>query len=387
MVIRPRILIRKGRRRMSNTEKQNISNTKSVWKAILKNTDDVLTVVIVQVLVRAVVLLPIVLSARTDGKLPAPLAWVAAALLYIFLVMPLRCWGGEKLRRMFYSRHMHSKTPGIYAKWLKAELMRFLRGLIWGLPFLIWFGYCLHYYITNKALQEIQGFNVMWKPVMNLAGLLGQEPDLMLGLAVVFLILLLLGLIFAYGWWRNEMLDCLPIRSLELDQCFRWACRIRRHHRKEVIKTTLVNILLTLPAVVGFLVIFIAYIRAKIDLSRGLIYFFAKLPQLLFDLLDNIIALQNPFPQKYMLLLGALMVLVYLPLCLIRKMRIAALAGKLMKSAASGSHHHHHEHYPQQEVSEHSASEERHTVSEQQAPDSEQQPAEQHEPSQQNEIG
>ena len=68
MVIRPRILIRKGRRRMSNTEKHNNSNTKSVWKAILKNTDDVLTVVIVQVLVRAVVLLPIVLSARTDGR-------------------------------------------------------------------------------------------------------------------------------------------------------------------------------------------------------------------------------------------------------------------------------------------------------------------------------
>ena len=349
---------------MSNTEKRSISITKSVWKGVVKYTDGVLTVAIVQVLVRAAVFAPVLLAARSGGKLPAWLGWAAAALVYLFLAMPLRCWGGEKLRRMFYTRHMHSKTPGVYAKWLKVEVMRFLRGLIWGLPFLVWFGYCLHYYVTNKALQEVQGFNVMWKPVMNLATLLGQEPDLMLGLAIVFLILLVLGLIFAYGWWRNEMLDYLPIRSMELDRCFRWAGRMRRHHRREVLKNTLINILLTLPAVVLILIVFIAYVRSKIDMSRGMLYFFAKLPQLLFDLLDKFIALQNPFPQKYMFLLGAILALVYLPLCVFRKMRIAALAGRLMKSAASGRHHHHHEHHDHQEISERPASEERISFSE-----------------------
>ena len=364
---------------MSNTEKQNTSTTRSVWKGFVKYTDGVLTVAIVQVLVRAAVISPVLLTARTGGKLPAWVGWTAAALLYIFLAMPLRCWGGEKLRRMFYTRHMHSKTPGAYGKWLKAELQRFLRGLFWGLPFLIWFGYCLHYYVTNKALQEIQGFNVMWIPVMNLATLLGQEPDLMLGLAVVFLILLLLGLIFADGWWRYEMLDYLPIRSMELDRCFRWAGRMRRHHRKEVIKNTLGNILLTLPAFVGFMIIFFAYVRSNIDMSRGLIYFFAKLPQLLFDLLDKFIALKNPFPQKFMLLLGALLALVYLPLCVLRKMRIAALAGKLMKSAASSGHHHHH-HHEHQEFGELPATGGNQAFSGQQASEGNQEAAGQQEP-------
>ena len=227
----------------------------------------------------------------------------------------------------------------------------------------------------------------MWKPVMNLATLLGQEPDLMLGLAIVFLILLVLGLIFAYGWWRNEMLDYLPIRSMELDRCFRWAGRMRRHHRREVLKNTLINILLTLPAVVLILIVFIAYVRSKIDMSRGMLYFFAKLPQLLFDLLDKFIALQNPFPQKYMFLLGAILALVYLPLCVFRKMRIAALAGRLMKSAASGRHHHHHEHHDHQEISERPASEESISFSERREADGNREPIQRRESTEQHEAG
>ncbi len=336
------IMIRKGRRRMSNTEKQKPSITKSAWKGFTKNTDAVLTVAIMQVLVRAVALSPLALFSMAEEKLPKWLCWAAAAVLYLFLVMPLRCWGGEKLRRVFYTHHRNEKSKSAYSKWLKAELLRILRGLFWGLPFLLWLGYCLHYYITNKALQEIQGFNAMWVPVMNLAGLLGHEPDLMLGIAVVFIILLVFGLIFAYGWWRNEMLEYLPTRSLELGRCFRWAGRIRRHHRGEVVKNTMVNILLTLPAIVGFLAVFALSISGRIDLSRGLLYFFAKLPQLLFDMLDSLIALRSPIPQNHLLLLIAVLAVVYLPLCLLRKMRIAALAGKLMRSAAPDGHHHEH---------------------------------------------
>ena len=58
---------------MSNTEKQNISTTKSVWRGFVKYTDSVLTVAIIQVLVRAAVISPVLLTARTGGKLPA---WV-----------------------------------------------------------------------------------------------------------------------------------------------------------------------------------------------------------------------------------------------------------------------------------------------------------------------
>ena len=38
---------------------------------------------------------------------------------------------------------------------------------------------------------------------------------------------------------------------------------IRRHHRGEVVKSTMVNILLTLPAIVGFLAVFALSISGK----------------------------------------------------------------------------------------------------------------------------
>ena len=309
---------------MSNGAKERESIGRAAWRGWRKNGDAVLSVAAVSVLVRAAALSPLLLPGVTGGKLPQWIAIALCAALWIFLVLPLRCWGGEKLRRMFYTRHAPDQKQSPYGKWLKAELVRFGRGALWGLPFL----FCVGYFFYGKAALP---YTKMWQPVMNLATLFGREPTMDLGLPIAGALVLLFGLIFAYGWWRDVMLEYLPVRSLKIRQAFHWARRMRRRHRGEMVKNTFVNLLLCVPALLGAAAALIPYVLEKVDFSLST----DMIVQLVMRLF------KAPLPQKYLLLLLGVFAVLYLPLCMLRKTRNAALAGKLIHGEG-GEHHHHH---------------------------------------------
>ena len=320
---------------MSNGATGKTSIGSAAWKGFFKNIDGVLTVIMVQIAVRAVAIAPVALVAITGDRVPAWMGWTAFAALYIALVMPIRCWGGEKLRRMFYTRHMPDKNQSPYGKWLRVELIRYLRGMLWGLPFLL----CVGYYLYAKWTE--MPYTQMWMPVVNLAVLIGKEPDVAYGWPIAAALLTIFALLFAYGWWRNVMLEYLPIRSVEIDRCFRWADRMRRHHRGELVKNTIVNMFLTLPALIGFGAVLIPYFMRQVDFSSG--------AQAVLMLLVRV--LRKPLPQAQILSLAAAGVILYLPLCALRKLRNAALAAKLIRASA----HHHSKHEHGEEHQEHEA--------------------------------
>ena len=105
------------------------STGKNAMRAIVKHFDTISTVVIVQIAVRAAILLPLLLPRLSGGRLPMWIAWVCVAALYSAFVIPLRFWAKEKLRRLFFTRNASGRRKNPYQKWLQTGLVRDGRGM------------------------------------------------------------------------------------------------------------------------------------------------------------------------------------------------------------------------------------------------------------------
>ena len=294
----------------------------AVKRVLTRHFDDVTTVAFVLVLARLFMLSPFIISPYVGGYLPSWMLWIISGALYIFMVMPLRYWGREKVRRRFYTRNLPTRQHSPYIRWLKTGLLRLGRALLWGLPFVL----CLGYYLIGKSTLPV---NDMWKPLRPLARLIGREPDTATGMLIGLALLLLFGLLFAYGWWRDLPFEYLPARSLGRKHTLHWSRRIMKSHRGSVAAVTLVNALLCIPAVAGAAAVMIPYVLENVDFSLSK------------NLVVNLVLrlLKTPLPAKQLMALGAVALFLYLPLCGLRKMRNAALIAKYMREDAP--HHHH----------------------------------------------
>ncbi|MCR4885914.1 MAG: hypothetical protein K5919_03270 [Clostridiales bacterium] len=265
---------------------------------------------------RAAALLPLYFLPVDFAKgFPGCAGLILSALVWVFAVIPLRCRNRESVRRAFYSRH-HAARGVPYLKWLGAGLIRHLKGWLWGLPFLAGLGYCGYYLVTGYDTLSVTD---MWRPVQNLPALLGMKPSLAGGILVAAAALMLLGVLFAYGWRRDMAAEFLPVRSMERKSVFRWSRRMRRHHGKELAKCTLINFLLWLPGALGIGAAAFS-LRGRVDASGAMA---------LSDSLKSLI--RNGISRDLLLQLSAVFFLVYFPLCVYRKMRIAKAVAALMR--------------------------------------------------------
>lgn len=299
------------------------STGRNAWRVIKKHFDTISTVTIVQAAVRIAVLLPLLLPRLSGGKLPMWISVACSAALYIAFVIPLRFWAKEKLRRLFFTRNAsgHRKNP--YQKWLQTGLVRYGRGILWGLPFLAGAGYFLY----GKAQMS---YTDMWQPVQYLAVLVGKEPNIGTGGAVAVVLLALFAVVFAYGWWRDLPVEYMPVRSLGTVRSLHWSKRIRKKHKKELCGNAVVNILLSVIPAAAAVAVLVPYVLSRVDFSLSM------------DMVANLLLrlLKAPLPRTQILELLAVLALLYLPLCVLRKVRNAALMGKLMHQHPE---HHHHE--------------------------------------------
>lgn len=300
---------------------EQLSIRRTAWRGIRKNLDGITTVAIVTAALRAAVFLPLLLCVDFGGKLPLWMGLVAALTIYVVGPIPMRFWCREKMRRMFYSRHMSHRTNNVYEKWMGTGVVRYLRGILWGLPFLA----CIVYFTVFVRILDAKTF---WMPVRSLAVLAGQEPNLSTGLLIALALMALLGLLFAYGWWRDMPVEYLPVRSLKMVKIFHWSRRIRKNHRGELWKNLLVNILLCLPFWVGLAAVLVPYVRENVDFSLSADLVMAQLIRLL----DQV-----P-PMKTLLMMGGAALVLYVPFCIFRKTRNAALIGTLMRENTHTSH-------------------------------------------------
>ena len=311
----------------TNAANDSSSIGKMARRGIRKNFDAVSTVAIVQLLIRAAVLAPLLLSVMWGGKLPLWLAAAGSAALYIFLLIPMRFWARQKMRRVYYTRSHHTKHRDFYGKWLATGLLRYLRGILWGLPFIA----IALYFTVGRRVLLVKTFEA---PISWLAHLLSADPEsptgnmplalgIIGGLAVVF------ALLFAYGWWRDLPFEYLPVGSIGTKKTVHWSRRILKKHRSEMRKTTLGNAFLTLPAILGFGAVLGMYVMQKITFTSNmsLNLLMAQVRRLFSEPLSQLTLLE---------LLGVFVVL-YLPLCVYRKCRNAALMAKLIKARMHSS--------------------------------------------------
>lgn len=322
---------------------------KKVWKCFVRRGGDVLTIAFTQIMIRALVFGAVIgLPYLTDGRIKLPIACAFALLMYIFVLIPMRCQGGEKLRRLFFTRNLHSSGLTPYQKWLRTGLLRYFRGLLWGVPLFAllvflgtrapeWYEQIMHGEDAVKYMQRIQ----LW------AGLIGKEPSTIVGLAVgagvALLAAALLALLFAYGWWRDMPVEYLPSRSVGPEKTIRWARHIRRNHRRELIPHALLNMALFIPGVAAVAVV--AY-RYLIVVKKYLNSFLTTVTQA--GIYETVAMVRKdlgglirgwPMPTRNQLLaLGVVLLIVWLPLCIFRKMRNASLIADMMKK----EHHSHH---------------------------------------------
>ncbi len=295
------------------------------WKCLKKNFNGITTVAMVTVALRIAALLPLRLCVGFGGKLPVWMGFIMCAAVYIAAVIPSRFWCREKMRRMVYSRHLNHSQKDVYKKWLETGLLRYGRGLLWGLPFLAG----VVYFTVFRSRLDVKTF---WMPIRSLAVLAGQSPNIDTGFLVAMALMLIFGLLFAYGWWRDLPVEYLPARSLGPVKTLHWSRRILKKYRKAMRANTLVNFLLGLPAWIALGAVLAPYVMSCVDFTLGSEMVLSQVLRMM----------RTSVPRKMLLILAGVMLLVYVPLWLLRKTRNTALIGTLMRdtphSSGSSSH-------------------------------------------------
>ncbi len=274
-----------------------------------------------QLAVRAVALLP--LAAALFGipglKLGRDaLPWCAGAtvLLNVFLVMPLRGYGYSCLR---FLSGGHRARRGWYAVYLRYGLCRLGQGLLWGLPFLAVSGLWL-YAFNGMPMTSFYAILTRLSRMVN-----GQLDA---GVMVWIGAMGLTGLLLCYGWWRLMPADQVDMQTRGVRKGIRRGRRVRSENRKAYWANALVNMLLTLPGLAGFCYVLLNRYLGGVSWDQGAFMAAQRI----------MVLLAAPLPNTTLLYLAAVLVLVHLPLCMVRKVRNAALTRRLYEAKYYADH-------------------------------------------------
>lgn len=309
---------------------------RAAYRACKTHAGAVTGLMLSQLLLRAAALAPVYFFSRLEedslaegpvwaaqlfAGLPVWMGWALTGLIFLLAVLPLRFWAGERLRYASAPHQVRWQGTGAYAAWLRTGLLRFLRGLIWGLPFcagLFLFLYGMEYLPFTELGQIMQKF----------ALLLGGELSTVKGLMVFAGLLVLFLIIFLLGWRRDMPMEYLPARRLGAAGTCRFAAKARRRGRGQLLKNTLWNILLSLPALAGCAAVLLPYAQAEVRVASN--------PLLTVKSVLNL--LKQPLPMAQLGALIAVLLLLYLPFCALRKMRNAVLTRRLTSELNDGGH-------------------------------------------------
>ena len=295
-------------------------------RGMRRHFDEISRAVYIQLLVHAAIVAPQVFCESVGGKLPDILAVGASLAIIIFILIPLRFYTRQTVRRVYYRHSGHTKREeGVYTKWLTTGLLRYFRGSLWGLPFIA----CVVYFTVFRTILDATTFEL---PIHWLAMQLAGNPEngtgnVNLAMGIIAAVVALFGLLFAYGWWRDLPFEYLPVRSIGARNTLRWSRRILKNNRKEMFGNVCVNFMLSLPAIVGFGAVLGMYAIKNVNFSYGITVTVTQVRKLF----------TQPVPQMVLLELLVVFAVLYLPLCILRKCRNAAMMGRLLRH----THHHH----------------------------------------------
>ncbi len=285
---------------------------KNLWK----NLPAALGGAYLQLLIRAVALTPLCFAlAGTKlnfaGKYSSPVLYALTVVLYACLVMPARSLGWARLRKLMGGK-THKASPGLH---IRRGFKRLLRGTVWGIPFWVMF----IYFVWGFSSRDLPA-TAFFSPMMSLGELVavGDASQIDKGIALYLGILLLAALVYAFGWWLDTASDYMDPSAKRL---FRASRQLRRKHVLRFYGMSVTQGLLLIPSAALMVLVLYMFYRGEISWSGGV-----------FTRLRNIWkALGKPLPGSVLAYLSAVLVVLHVPLCLIRKARMAAMVCDLEK--------------------------------------------------------
>ena len=252
--------------------------------------------------------LMVLLYFALTGK-DAAVMGIAAGAVLLLLLMPLRFVIGKLMR---------GESQGIAAascfKRLWQGCLRFLRGIVFSLPFFGLAGYFLHVFYTqpfNKVGQFLQKFSV----------LVGKDPSVDTGLLGYLIVLAVLLVIGALGWRRDLAMEYVhDTAGKTTGELIRATRDIRRNGRGRLLWLTVSNFVIALPGLAVFGFVLVPYFYHQLSMAGGNMM---MMLQLLLDML------KKPLPREQLLQLAAGYALIYVPLQAWRKKRTANTVRKI----------------------------------------------------------
>ena len=260
-------------------------------------------------LLHGVFLLFVFFYLSADGEKPAALVWLVLAIaMYVFCLIPFRFYEGDRLRCLSEEDDAWRKGKQDYLKYLRVGLFRYLLGLLWGFPFLAalsLFLYGMEYLPFNKQGMMFESF----------AAAVGMEPSVTTGLTVFGVLMAVFLILFAFGWRRNGAMPYLPCRRLAAGDLLRVSKNVRRRGRQALLENALWNFVLFLPALIGAVLVLAPYAAGHVRLGGSL----------LTTVRGALRLIKTPLPVSVLLGLALAAVILYLPLMMLRRMRIAVI--------------------------------------------------------------
>jgi hypothetical protein len=223
--------------------------------------------------------------------------------LYLLIVMPCRFHAAACMAML----HGNDRevSMGNYFRWLAAALWRLLRALPFLLPFMA-FAAAFYYYM------RVPGFNESLQMIEVIGGLLGGSYAA--GIALIVLIGLFSALVAAWGWKRGLAFEHQAVVEKGISAAWTDANTLRARRRRHINRTILINALLTLPAVLGVLIVLAIYLGS---LSGGM---------LMLDFVNwASILLTLNFPSSVFYQVLIVLAVLYLPLLPWRKLSLSAV--------------------------------------------------------------
>lgn len=303
---------------MENGKKQGVSLGKVALAACRAHSFELLLLLIGHIVVRAAAFSPILIwfisgISEDETALPGEIFAALTIALFCFLVLPMRFYAGEKLCA-WAAGEKTEKGVSYYGLWLKAGLCRYGRGLLWGIP-------ALAAPIAFVWAMDTVSFKALGTFVQKFAWLPGLPHATTNGLLTMLALWLIFLMVFIMGWLRDMPMNYLPVRAMGIGGMRRMCMKIRRNNQGRMLHNALWNLLLSLPALIGGLGVLIPYAIGNIRVVSNPLMTVKSALELM----------KNPLPLPQIAGLALVLVFLYLPFFVIRKMRNAALIHSLLQ--------------------------------------------------------
>ncbi len=242
------------------------------------------------------------------------LVWaLAAAGLLLLVLMP----GRFMLGRQWGDRADGAPSEkGNYFKRFFQGLIRFFHGFVFSVPVI-----ALVVFLLNALLNL--PFNEAGQIIQQFSAVVFREPSVDTGLMGVGVVLAVLGALAVWGWRRQMPMEYLRnTGKMTARQLIGRTMKMRRRGLGKFTLLTSTNLLIALPGMAIFALVLVPYVWNQLSIASG---------NMMLMLQFGLQIIKRPLPVDQLLLLLAGYLVVYTPLYILRKMRIAKAVRSLEK--------------------------------------------------------